>query len=60
VFDHRTARPLSPEVHEATVRVESAAALLARGLLGEAPLAECAESALVWLDQADHWLERVA
>jgi hypothetical protein len=55
-----TPHPTRPEVHEATLRVDAAAALLARGLLDEAPLVDCAESAAIWLDQAARWLERSA
>ena len=47
-----------PETHEAMLRVEAASTLLARGLLGLAPLAEAAESATIWLDQASDWLNR--
>lgn len=54
----RIAHLLENELHEARVRVEAAAALLTRGLLAESSLVECAESALIWLDQADRWLER--
>jgi hypothetical protein len=54
-----TPHPTSTEVHEATLRVDAAAALLARGLL-EAPLVDCAENAAIWLDQAACWLKRSA
>jgi hypothetical protein len=45
---------------EATRRVEAANALLARGILGLAPLDECAEAAFVWLGQADVYMRRAA
>jgi hypothetical protein len=48
------------ELREVTVRVEAAVTLLTRGLLGVAPLVDCAESAVLWLGQASELLERAA
>lgn len=49
-----------PDTSAALLRVEAASALLARGLLGLAPLDESAESACIWLDQAVDLLENAA
>ena len=42
---------------EARRRMDAAAALLARALVGDGDLREAAESAVVWIEQAARWLD---